>query len=103
MYPTFENPATLPTADGGQVRQTQVSRECVGLVEQTEILMKLISSLEDRLHPILRPHPTPPNGRISEEEKREPLAAHAEFLRVRNAQLNAGIHILEGIPNRLEL
>jgi hypothetical protein len=102
MYPTLENPATGMMA-AGEVRQTQVSRECVGLVEQTEILMKLISSLEDRLHPILRPHPTPPNGRISEEEKREPLAAHAEFLRARNTQLNASVHTLEGILSRLEI
>ena len=102
MYPTFENPATGMMA-AGEVRQTQVSRECMGLVEQTEVLMKLIGNLEDGLHPILRPHPTPPTGRISEEEKREPLAAHAEFLRARNDQLNASVHTLEGILNRLEL
>lgn len=88
-----------------EVRQTQISAECAYLVEQSEVLMKLVHELEDRLNIILRPANDdrgnmPP---VRDEMKPEPLAPHAEFLQTRtNVLKTIGVH-LGKIIQRIEL
>jgi|SRR3990172_11919622 len=88
-----------------EARQTQISAECTCLVEQSEVLAKMIHELEERLNIILRPSnddrgdmPTP-----RDEMKPEPLAPHADFLHTRtNGLKRIGDH-LASIIQRIEL
>jgi hypothetical protein len=88
-----------------EVRQTQISTECAYLVEQSEVLAKMIHELEERLNIILRPSNDdrdniPP---VRDEIKPEPLAPHADFLQIRtNALKRIGEH-LGNIIQRIEL
>lgn len=88
----------------GQVRQSQVSTECNRLGESTELLLKMLTDLEERLGPILRPElnaiETPRNGA---DKRAEPLAPHADFLQSRNHMLVIATAQLDRILNRLEL
>ena len=88
-----------------EVRQTQISAECAYLVEQTEILMKLVHELEDRLNIVLRPANddrgnVPP---VHDEMKPEPLAPHADFLHTRTNGLKKISDHLASIIQRIEV
>lgn len=89
-----------------QARQTQVSTECTQLGERTELLLKALADLEERLRPVLRPELNEPERTLSRNGANmpsEPLAPHADFLQSRNHMLTMATAQLEGILRRLEL
>ena len=99
-----ENHATMGNGRS-EVRQTQISAECTYLVEQSEVLAKMIHELEERLNIILRPSNDDRGDMqiLRDEMKPEPLAPHAGFLQTRtNALRRIGEH-LTSIIQRIEL
>jgi hypothetical protein len=87
----------------GEIRQTQISVECAKLVEQSEVLAKMIHELEDRLNIVLRPANDDRGPMVANELPREPLAPHADFLQTRTNSLRSIADHLASIIQRIEL
>lgn len=93
-----------PPVNGHAVaRQSQINVECTRLAEQTELLLKQIAELEQRLSVVLNPEG--PQGAIRENPKAnsEAIAPHADFLRSRNWLLEQATNQVASILTRLEL
>jgi hypothetical protein len=90
-------------AMGGATPQTpQILEEMATLSENTDILLKLMAELEQRLKNVLRPEPNenrPDEVRPAEQ----PHSPHAQSLRSRNYQLHLVNRRLGSILQRLEI
>jgi hypothetical protein len=82
----------------------QVQMEVNVLGENTDMLAKMVEQLAHQLGPILRP-PSPEIERANEPvfKNGEPLAPHAEFLRIKNNDLRRISDRIQDILKRLEV
>ena len=85
------------------VRQTQISVQAAELGEKTELLLKQLSELEERLSAVMRPLNAPPVEGNDLEPTPGALAPHADFLRSRNYLLEMAISRLKNILDRIEV
>lgn len=95
-YPTPVNGHTM-------ARQTQISVECGEMSVKSELLLKQLADLEERLSLVLSPADKPLRSGSDQVRGNGPLAPHADFLRSRNLLLDVATDQLSSILSRLEI
>ena len=102
---TTNSAINYPTPVNGHpmTRQTQISVECGEMSVKSELLLKQLADLEERLNIVLSPTEIPARHGSDQVKGNGPLAPHADFLRSRNLLLDMATDQLASILSRLEL